>query len=197
MHWMIISASQFEILIVLLHYHLLQVSVICNIYIYVPFCVTNTRDFRATNNIVIANWKVGESSQNTKVVCLFYISVHCIHIPIDLAWDKTVRKPLQLFYCNCHSNHDSLIGVLSPRNSYRGDKVMDRSCVSKWGSVRLSRFDLWAWYSQQPLSLLLFVLTRSPLCYFDYTFQYLNSKSISLSVLTWQYPLIYICIYSW
>ena len=112
--------------------------------------------------IVTANWKVGESFQNTQVVCLFFISVHCIHIPIDLAWDKTVRKPLQLFYCNCHSNHDSLIGVLSPRNSYRGDKVMDRSCVSKWGSVRLSRFDFWAWYSQQPLSLLLFVLTRTP-----------------------------------
>ena len=124
---------QFEKLIVLLHYHLLQVSDICNIYIYVTFCVTNTRDFRAlsTNNIVTANWKVGETFQNTKLVCLFYISVHYINIPIDLAWDKTVRKPLQLFYYNCQSNHVSLIDVLSPRNGNPGDKVMDRSCVSK------------------------------------------------------------------
>ena len=90
-------------------------SDICNIYIYVTFCDTKTRDFRtlSTNNIVKVNWKVGESFQNTKVVCLFYISVHCIHIPIDLAWYKTVRKPLQLYYYNCQSNHDSLIGVLS------------------------------------------------------------------------------------
>ena len=63
------------------------------------------------------------------------------------------------------------------------------------GSVRLSRFDLWAWYSQQALSLLLVFLSRYPLCYFDYTFQYLNSYSICLSVLTWKKPLIYICIY--
>ena len=132
---MIISASQFEILICFVALPSSSVFwYICNIYIYVTFCVTNTRDFRAlsTNNVT-ANWKVGESFQNTKVVCLFYISVHYIHIPIDFAWDKTVRKSLQLFYYNCQSNHDTFIGVLSVRNSNRWEKVMDCSCVRKGG----------------------------------------------------------------
>ena len=132
---MIISASQFEIFIVLLHYHLLQVSDICNIYIYVTFCVTNTRDFRAlsTNNIVTANWKVGESSQNTKYGVCFTFQYIVFTFPLIFLEIRQLENRCNYFYYNCQSNHDSLIGILSPRNSNRGDKVMDRSCVSKWG----------------------------------------------------------------
>ena len=146
-HCMIISARQFEKLIVLLHYHLLQVSDICNIYSYVTFCVTNTRDFRAlsTNNIVTQSIKKLDNRPRTQKLCVCFISQYIVFtFPLILLDIKRLENHCNYFYYNCQSNNDRLIGVLYSRNSNRGNKVMDRSCVSKWGSVRLSRFDLWA-----------------------------------------------------
>ena len=141
-----------NVLIVLLHYHLLQVSDICNIYIYVTFCVTNTRDFRAlsTNNIITANWKVGESSQNTKLLVCFISQYIIFTFPLILLWIRQLENRCNYFHYNCQSNHDSLIGVLSPHNSNRGDKVINHSCVSKWG-VRPS-IALWLVDMIQPTS---------------------------------------------
>ena len=128
-----------------------------------------------------------------KIVCLFYISVHCIHIAIDLACDKTVRKSLQLFYYNCQSNHDCLIGVLSPHNSNRGDTVMDSSCSSKWGQSVCRALTCGHDIVNNNYNFFDRFNHTSPLLFWLY-YQYLNSNSICLSVLAWQWPLIYICM---